>query len=99
LKVLKRYGIAKSVFKTYFLTRVKLAVTSPSSHFRDLAKKTPTQKRADKLKKTQKNILCINRMTNNSDELFQTTFKLTVNLSASFFEYRTRLSNNGFLIN
>jgi len=32
-------------------TRVKLAVTSPSRHFRDLAKKPPTQKRADKIKK------------------------------------------------
>jgi len=31
-------------------TRVKLAVTSPSRHFRDLAKKTPKQKRTDKLK-------------------------------------------------
>jgi len=38
-------------------------------------------------------------MTNNSDELFQTTFKLTVKLSASLFEYRTHLNNNGFLIN
>jgi len=35
-------------------TRVKLAVTSPSRHFRDLAKKTPIQKRADKLKKYSK---------------------------------------------
>jgi len=35
-------------------TRVKLAVTSPSRHFRDLAKKTPTEKRADKLKKYSK---------------------------------------------
>jgi len=35
-------------------TRVKLAVTSPSRHFRDLAKKTPTRKRADKLKKYSK---------------------------------------------
>jgi len=35
-------------------TRVKLAVTSPSRYFRDLAKKPPTQKRADKLKKNSK---------------------------------------------
>ena len=35
-------------------TRVKLAVSSPCRHFRDLAKKTPTQKRADKLKKKLK---------------------------------------------
>ena len=35
-------------------TRVKLAVSSPSQHFRDLAKKPPTQKRADKLKKNLK---------------------------------------------
>jgi len=33
-----------------FTTRVKLAVTSPSRHFCDLAKKTPKQKRTDKLK-------------------------------------------------
>jgi len=31
-------------------TRVKLAVTSPSRHFCDLAKKTRKQKRTDKLK-------------------------------------------------
>ena len=36
------------------LTKVKLAVTSPSRHFRNLAKKTPTQKRTDKLKKILK---------------------------------------------
>jgi len=33
-------------------TRVKLAITSPSRNIRSLAIKTPTQKRADKLKKT-----------------------------------------------
>jgi len=32
----------------------KLAATSPSRHFRDWAKKTSTQKRADKLKKYSK---------------------------------------------
>jgi len=31
-------------------TKVKLAITSPSRHFRDLAKKTPELKRTDKLK-------------------------------------------------
>jgi len=38
----------------HFCTGVKLAVTSPSRHFRDLAKKPPTQKRANKLKKNSK---------------------------------------------
>jgi len=36
------------------MTRVKLAVTSPSRHFRDLAKKTQKQKRTDKPKKPSK---------------------------------------------
>jgi len=35
-------------------TRVKLAVISPSRHFRDLAKKTPKQKRTDMQKKLKK---------------------------------------------
>jgi len=31
-------------------SKARLAITSPSRHFRDWAKKTPTQKRADKWK-------------------------------------------------
>ena len=37
-------------YDTAIVTRVKLAVTSPSRHFCNLAKKTPKQKRTDKLK-------------------------------------------------
>jgi len=45
-------GIKKHLL-TYIVqesTRVKLAVISPSRQFRDLAKKTPKQKRTGKLK-------------------------------------------------
>jgi len=38
-------------------TRVKLAVSSSSRHFCDFAKKLPTQKRADKIKKLKKHIM------------------------------------------
>jgi len=68
------------LFGLFLDTRVKLAVTSPSRHFRERQRlgeknaKTKTNRYAKK--NSKKTYYGKNHITNNSDVLFQRTFKL-----------------------